>query len=320
MSTTSFSVGSANSGAQGREVVDGREVERVDAVGDDLDLGLVDPEHVGDVALHVVAADDDALRAAHHPALDAVDVALRVLVDPALVAAVLGRVDRRQVRAPRRARQPGGGRRDEPVVAVHDVVVVALGEQATGREHVLVHALDPGHELVEVAGHGGLGHAMHANARPDLLGQIVLAPRVRTWTATPCATRPSESLRTWRARPPSTIGGYSQERMRMRRGTRGAGAYRRGDGAVAGKMAVLSRFRGPKRDKIVHPDTKSARQTYFRTSIRRGGTCSRTSTSRRGSASTRTGTTARRAAPRAAICGCAAPRWSAAPSFPPSST
>ena len=45
----------------------------------------------------------------------------------------------------------------------------------------------------------------------------------------------------------------------MRRGTRGAGAYRRGDGAVAGEMGVLSRFWGPKRDKIVPPDTKSAR-------------------------------------------------------------
>ena len=118
---------------QRREVVDRREVERVDAVGDDLDLGLVDAEHVGDVALHVVAADDDALRAAHHPALDAVDVALRVLVDPALVAAVLGGVDGRQVRPPRGARQRGGGGRDEPVVAVDDVEVVAVGERAPRR-------------------------------------------------------------------------------------------------------------------------------------------------------------------------------------------
>ena len=228
-------MGSANRAPQGREVVDRREVERVDAVGDDLDLGLVDPEHVGDVTLHVVAADDDALGAAHHPALDAVDVALRVLVDPALVAAVLGRVDRRQVRAPRRARQPGGGRRDEPVVAVDDVEVVALGEQATGREHVLVHALDPGHELVEVAGHGGLGHAMHAHARLDLLGQIVLAPARENVDGHALRHQALGELAHVARGPPSTIGGYSQERMRMRRGTRGAGAYRRGDGAVEGK-------------------------------------------------------------------------------------
>ena len=49
----------------------------------------------------------------------------------------------------------------------------------------------------------------------------------------------------------------------MRRGTRGAGAYRRRDGAVAGEMAVLSRFWGPKRDKIVPPDTKSAVRRTF---------------------------------------------------------
>src|SRR3954451_11922774 len=45
-------------------------------------------------------------------------------------------------------------------------------------------------------------------------------PRVRTWTSTPSATSPSDSLRTWRASPPSTIGGYSQERIRTREGTR----------------------------------------------------------------------------------------------------
>jgi hypothetical protein len=78
-------------------------------LGMTCDLGLVDAEDVGDVAAHVVAADDDALGAAHHPALDAVDVALRVLVDPALVAAVLGGVDGRQVRPPRGARQRGRG-------------------------------------------------------------------------------------------------------------------------------------------------------------------------------------------------------------------
>ena len=41
---------------------------------------LVDAEDVGDVAAHVVAADDDAVGAVGHPALDAVDVRLRVLL------------------------------------------------------------------------------------------------------------------------------------------------------------------------------------------------------------------------------------------------
>ena len=41
-------------------------------------------------------------------------------------------------------------------------------------------------------------------------------PRVSTWTSTSRSTIASESLRTWRARPPSISGGYSQERIRTR--------------------------------------------------------------------------------------------------------
>ena len=41
-------------------------------------------------------------------------------------------------------------------------------------------------------------------------------PRVSTWTSTSRSTSASESLRTWRASPPSISGGYSQERMRTR--------------------------------------------------------------------------------------------------------
>ena len=41
-------------------------------------------------------------------------------------------------------------------------------------------------------------------------------PRVSTWTSAPRSTSPSESLRTWRARPPSIRGGYSQERISAR--------------------------------------------------------------------------------------------------------
>src|SRR5215204_4857311 len=39
-------------------------------------------------------------------------------------------------------------------------------------------------------------------------------PRVSTWTSVSSSTRASDSFRTWRARPPSINGGYSQERMR----------------------------------------------------------------------------------------------------------
>src|SRR3954447_15323801 len=45
-------------------------------------------------------------------------------------------------------------------------------------------------------------------------------PRASTWTSIPARTSPSASLRTWRASPPSTIGGYSHDRIRTRVGTR----------------------------------------------------------------------------------------------------
>ena len=57
-------------------------------------------------------------------------------------------------------------------MTVDDVEVVAIGQRPPGGEHVVVHALDPGHELLEVAGRRRLGHAMHAHAGADLLGQV----------------------------------------------------------------------------------------------------------------------------------------------------
>src|SRR3954451_11884168 len=64
-------------------------------------------------------------------------------------------------------------------------------------------------------------------------------PRVGTWTSTPRSTSPSESLRTWRARPPSISGGYSQERISTRvievRWCRGSGLSQRGQAEVRGQ-------------------------------------------------------------------------------------
>ena len=159
---------------QGRQVIDRREVEGIDPVRDDTDLGLVDLEHVGHVALHVVAADDHGLGAARHLTLDPVDVALRMPLDPALVAAELGGVDGGEVREPRLPRQGAGGAGHEPVVTVHDVEVVARGERAAGREHVVVHRLDEGHELVEVARRARAGNAVHAHAGAP--SGVALAP------------------------------------------------------------------------------------------------------------------------------------------------
>ena len=91
-------VGGGVLGAECREVVVRAQVERVDPVRDHGHRVLVDAEHVGDMAAHVVAADDHRVGAAGHRRLDRVDVRLRVLRDAALVATELGRVDRRDVR------------------------------------------------------------------------------------------------------------------------------------------------------------------------------------------------------------------------------
>ena len=105
------------------------------------------------------------------------DVRLRVLVDPALVAAVLGRVDGDEPRDPAPARELAGGRGDEPVVRVHEVEPAA--ELRARGEHVLVHVVDPGDERVEVVLRElGLAHAVHVHAVALLVrGQAPAAAR-----------------------------------------------------------------------------------------------------------------------------------------------
>ena len=140
-----------------------------------------------------------------------------MLVDPALVAAVLGGVDRGHERRAEAAGEVVAGGGDEPVVAVDEVEVVAVAELHAGGEHVGVHPLDPGDELAEVARAGRLEHAMDVDAAAtSSLSGDSSPPRVSTWTSVPAATSASESLRTCRASPPSISGGYSQERIRTR--------------------------------------------------------------------------------------------------------
>jgi hypothetical protein len=100
---------------------------------------------------------------AHHPPLDRMDVRLRMLVHPALMAAVLGRVHGDQPRHAEPARELARRVGHEPVVRVHEVErTVELGRRG---EHVRIHVLDPGDERVEVVlREVGLAHPVHGHA------------------------------------------------------------------------------------------------------------------------------------------------------------
>ncbi len=98
-----------------------------------------------------------------------------MLVDPALVAAVLGGVDGRHERAVEAAGEVVAGHRDEPVVAVDEVELEAVAKLDAGGEHVRVHALDPGDELGELGRALRLDHAVDVDAGDDLVGGRLLA-------------------------------------------------------------------------------------------------------------------------------------------------
>ncbi len=145
-----------------------RQIARVDPVRDHGDPRLRHGEDVGDLLAHVRRAGDHAVGAVADPALDAMDVGLRMFLDPALMAAVLGRVDRRHQRRPEAPGEVIAGGGDEPIVPVDDVEVIAIAEPDSGGEHVRVHPLDPGDELAEVAGPARLEHAMDVDTGGDL--------------------------------------------------------------------------------------------------------------------------------------------------------
>ena len=169
-------VGRGEARAQGVEVVHRHELGRVDPVRDHVHAALLEPVDVGHVLAHVRGAGDQAVGPVGHPALHAVDVGLRVLVHPALVAAVLGGVDRHHERGAEALGEVVAGRGHEPVVAVDHVEVVAVAHLHAGGEHVRVHVLDPGHELAQVARALRLANPVDEHAAHLLLGGILLAP------------------------------------------------------------------------------------------------------------------------------------------------
>jgi hypothetical protein len=156
-------------------LVVGAQVVRVDPVRDHADALLLGAEDVGDLLAHVVGARDHPVGPVRDPALDAVDVALRVLVDPALVAAVLGGVDRHHQRTGEAPCEVVAGHRHEPVVPVDEVELIAIAELDAGGEHVRVHPLDPGDELAQVGGALRLEDAMDLNPRDRVIARRPLA-------------------------------------------------------------------------------------------------------------------------------------------------
>ena len=95
-----------------------------------------------------------------HRALGGVDVGLGVLLDPTLVAAVLGRVHRDEPWRAGLARDLLGGAGHEPVVRVDEVNAQLRRELSAELAHVGVHRRHPAHERLHVLGERRLAQAV----------------------------------------------------------------------------------------------------------------------------------------------------------------
>ena len=125
------------------------------------------------MAAHVIGAGDQPVGARRHCPFHAVDPALRVLVDPALVAAVLGRVDRHDQRATEAVGEVVAGYEDKPVVAMDDVKVVAVTKLDAGRQHVGVHVLNPSDKFAKITGAARFRYAVN-----DYAGDLFLSQKL----------------------------------------------------------------------------------------------------------------------------------------------
>ena len=138
------------------------------------------------------------------------------------MAAVLGRVNRHHQRRPKALGEVVAGIGDKPVVPVDEVKGIAVAELDAGGQHVGVHPLHPGDELAQIGGPLGLADAVDRNSAERSSAGAPLPRGSGRGPSTSSSTSASESFRTWRARPPSISGGYSQERMRTRVKVEGA--------------------------------------------------------------------------------------------------
>ncbi len=112
---------------------------------------------------------------AGHAALGRVDAGLWMPLDPALVASVLGRVDRDQPRHAGATRDFLGCIGHQPIVRMHEVKGEPLSELRRRGGHVAVHLLDPLQEPLDVARKRRLRDAVHADPVARLLSRQLAA-------------------------------------------------------------------------------------------------------------------------------------------------
>ena len=99
-----------------------------------------------------------------------------MLLHPALVAPVLGRVHGRHPRQSVAACDPLRGRCHQPVVRVDERELGSVAQLVPERVHVVVHLPDPVHERAGVLWERRLADAVDGDPVPVLLGGKVPAP------------------------------------------------------------------------------------------------------------------------------------------------
>ena len=188
--------------AQRLQVARRAQFARIDPVRDHRHAALVDVEDVRDVAAHVVGADDQRVGAPGHPTLDRMDVRLRIVLHPALMATMLGRMDRRHVRhvqalrerhrglARRASRGRGSGRTARPPPALRPPPACrrssARPTPRSGR----------GRAASSARARDGSSRRRARRPRGCPSGEPSPTPRVSTSTVMPWRTSASASLRT----------------------------------------------------------------------------------------------------------------------------
>ena len=187
----------------------------VDPVRDHVHHLLRHAEDVDDLLAHEGRAGDHPVGAVRDPALDAIDVDLGVLVDPALVAAVLGCVDGGHQR--RRSASRIGRRRWRQASRARGRCRSSGGLPARHRLRACRGSCARPRRLVQLRGPGRLAPRGAPERRPSPPLAELLAAAGEHVDLDLAVHQPfGELAHGQRASPPSINGGYSQERISTR--------------------------------------------------------------------------------------------------------